>query len=135
MREHREHLAAFSGMPELIKQLAADGNSLFIVSSNSARNVRHFLRRHELEGCFVRVVGSAGFLGKARIVRNLQRRYRWASENCWMVGDEVTDMLAAKQAHCHGVAVTWGFADPADLKNLAEYVVTSPSELVSVLTD
>ena len=118
MRGYMPQLPAFAGMLELIRQLHSDGYRLYIVSSNSNRNVKIFLRQHNLTQCFTGVRGGAGFLGKASIVSRLLIRSKVKLEDAWYVGDEVTDIASAKAAGTKVVAVTWGFAEPGSLERL-----------------
>src|SRR4051812_36548159 len=48
MRKAIRHLDSFDGMPELIRKLHAEGHELFIVSTNSVRNLHSFLHRHKI---------------------------------------------------------------------------------------
>jgi phosphoglycolate phosphatase len=53
MREHLMDVQPFGGMPELIRALHSSGERMYIVSSNSARNIRNFLKTNELESYFI----------------------------------------------------------------------------------
>src|SRR5579875_1292550 len=52
------NLEVFKGLMEVIRKLHAEGHQLFIVSSNSVRNIRIFLRRHRLKEYFMEVYGG-----------------------------------------------------------------------------
>jgi phosphoglycolate phosphatase-like HAD superfamily hydrolase len=118
MREHMEDVRPFPGMEAVIKKLHADGYRLFIVSSNSTKNIRHFLRRHELAGYFTAVRGGAGVAGKSSLIQQLRLRHRLHKGATWYVGDETADVVAAARAGIRCLAVGWGFADPDKLRQL-----------------
>lgn len=118
MRAHMEDVRPFPGMEAVIKSLHADGYRLFIVSSNSTKNIRHFLRRHELAGYFKAVRGGAGVAGKSSLIQQLRLRHRLHKDATWYVGDETSDVVAAARAGIRCLAVGWGFADPDKLRQL-----------------
>lgn len=133
MRAHLMNVQPFGGMPEIIKALRANGDQLFIVSANSARNVRVFLRQNELEDCFKGIRGGAGVMGKISIIRQVLLRYRLPKAECWYVGDEAGDMVAAKVVGIRAVAVTWGFASADTLQDIADVCVRTPEALLEAL--
>lgn len=133
MREHLASVTPFAGMPEIIEQLHADGHRLFIVSANSNRNIRRFLKQHDLKKYITGIRGNAGILGKVAILRGLLRRYRISSQNCWYVGDEVSDMTVAKIVGVSALAVTWGFADRQALIKAADIYIDEPSEILNIV--
>lgn len=133
MRQNLMEVAPFAGMPELIRLLHADGNQLFIVSSNSARNVKTFLRTYQLEQCFVGIRGGAGIMGKVSIIRQLLVRYRLRRSQCRYVGDEIGDMVAAKAVGIRAIAVSWGFADAKLLAAAADDCANNTAMLAELL--
>ncbi len=114
MRAHMDDLRAFDGMTGVIEQLYGDGHRLFIVSSNSGRNIRRFLIKNSLSQYFYAVRGGAGLFGKDNIIRSLRVRYKLQGET-WYIGDETTDIRAAKAAKIKSAAVVWGFASREEL--------------------
>lgn len=118
MRAHMEHVTIFPGMEQVIHQLHADGVLLFIASSNSTRNLRHFLKHYRMSQYFTAVRGGAGFMGKRSLILQLLVRYRLPKAGTWYVGDEMSDVVAATAAGVPCLAVTWGFADPDKMRLL-----------------
>lgn len=133
MRRHLMNVQPFGGMPEIITTLKARGDRLFVVSANSARNVRIFLKHHQLDHCFDGIRGGAGVMGKVSIIRQVRARYRLPKAACWYVGDEVGDMVAAKAVGIRAVAVTWGFASADSLQTIADECVRTPEALLDIL--
>lgn len=133
MRTHMDDLKAFEGMEQAIKELDKRGHRLFIISSNSASNIKRFLIKNSMSVYFETVWGEAGILGKVNLIRTMKRRYKLHGDT-WYVGDEVRDVLSAKAAGVKCVAVTWGFEESKDLRLLnPEHIIDTPHDLVKVL--
>jgi phosphoglycolate phosphatase len=125
-----KRLQPFDGMAAVIKQLHGDGHKLFIVSSNSVQNIHDFLRHHKLQAYFSEVTGGIGLFGKAGALRRLLRKHRLKAEQAIYIGDELRDVEAAQSINLPVIAVTWGFARPADLAALRPTArANTPAEL------
>jgi len=134
MREHMEHVRPFPGMVDVIRQLHASGYELFIASSNSRHNIRHLLKREGIEDCIRAVHGGAGFTGKASLLRPILLRYKLSRQNTWCVGDETGDVVAAARVGLPCLAVGWGFADPAKLRQMEPAAFAEkPNEIPKLL--
>lgn len=132
MRQHMDNLRAFVGMTELIETLTDNGHKLYIVSSNSGRNIRRFLIKKSLSQHFYAVKGGAGIFGKDNIIKQIIRRYKVTGE-VFYVGDETTDIRAAKAAGVKSVAVTWGFADKAELASKEpDFLAMTPDDILKI---
>jgi phosphoglycolate phosphatase len=129
-----KQLEPFDDMVPVIQQLHADGHRLFVVSSNSRRNVRGFLSQHDLQGCFLEIVGNVGLFGKAGALRRLLKRHHLQPTEAMYIGDELRDVQAAQSINLPVIAVTWGFAQPADLSALQPTALTdSPNDLINII--
>jgi phosphoglycolate phosphatase len=132
MRAHMESVKAFDGMIEVVKRLKKDHNNLYIISSNSRKNIRSFLKRYQINDCFRSVWSGAGILGKIKMIRHLRRRFR-IKDDLWYVGDETVDVASAKMAGAKVIAVTWGFASLDALKQLEpDKIVSTPKQLLNI---
>jgi phosphoglycolate phosphatase len=130
------NLKPFVGMSEVIKKLHAEGHELFIVSSNSVRNIRIFLKHHHMQEYFIEIYGGVEIFGKATMFHQLLRDNNLKINQTISVGDEVRDIEAAQSIGMRAVAVTWGFAREVDLKNMKPTALTnSPKELLSILEE
>ncbi|HXR49702.1 MAG TPA: HAD-IA family hydrolase [Verrucomicrobiae bacterium] len=124
------------GVPETVRKLYAEGHQLFIMSSNSEKNIRLFLKQHHMLKEFVSIYGNVGLLSKAGVLRKIRRRNRLGSDTCWYVGDEVRDIEGAKLAGIKVIAVTWGFNTAELLRGHQPTVlVNAPTELLQVLEE
>ncbi len=123
----------FPGMEDVVIELAKAGHVLAVVSSNAEPTVREVLgpalcARFALFSC------SSSVFGKASKFRALRRRAGVATASVVAVGDETRDLDAAKAAGITGMAVEWGYNDPALLRDLApERTAASPGDLLSML--
>lgn len=129
-----KQLQPVKGMPDVINALHAEGHELFIVTSNTVKNVHKFLHRRELQTYFVEVYGGISLFGKAPALRRLLREHYFHLDNAIYIGDELRDIEAAKFLKLRVVAVSWGFARRSDLESRRpDAIVESPDELLSFL--
>ncbi|MGH7194718.1 MAG: HAD-IA family hydrolase, partial [Candidatus Saccharimonadales bacterium] len=110
------NIGPFDGMTDMLRELHAERHGLFILSTNTTRNINKFLRRHKLDGYFDEVYGGVGMFGKTPALRRLLREQHIDTGKAVYVGDEVRDVMAAQALGVRAIAVTWGFARSEDLK-------------------
>lgn len=139
-RKKMEHgmnkMQPFDGMPELIRKVHAEGHELFIVSSNTVRNIHKFLHHHHMHTYFLEVYGGVSVFGKAPALRKLFKDQNIETKDAIYVGDELRDIQACKAVDLRIVAVTWGFASVDELRaQNPTAIVNSPSELLAFLED
>ncbi len=130
------HFDVFAGMPRVIKKLHAEGHELFILSSNSVRNMHKFLHHRLLHPYFLEIYGGVALFGKASALRRLLNEHQLEMSNAVYVGDELRDVEAARSIGLRAVAVTWGFAQGSNLKASAPMAVAdTPAELMQILEE
>jgi len=121
------------GMGTALQSLHSRGWILGIVTSNSTRNVRAFLRHHRMESWFSIVHSESSLLGKSRILRRLIHQHQW--HQVVYVGDETRDVTAAKTIGIPVIAVGWGFNTAVALEGAApQALALTPDELVRILS-
>lgn len=131
-----KNLEPFAGMPEVIKKLHAEGHELFVVSSNSLRNMRQFLHHYDLHRYFLEMYGSVGMFSKGPALRRLLKEQELDVIAAIYIGDELRDVEAAQSIGLRVIAVTWGFAWPANLEAQHPTAVAHrPAELVKILEE
>jgi phosphoglycolate phosphatase len=136
MRQAIKKLHAFDGMPELIRKLHAEGHELFILSTNSIRNLRHFTQQQKIRKYFLEIYGGVGMFGKAPALRRLLKEQNLDIGRAVYVGDELRDVEAAKAIGLRAVAVTWGFASRDNLKAAQPAALAdTPAELMKILEE
>jgi phosphoglycolate phosphatase len=114
MRENIERIRLFGGVDAMLRQLAARGVRLAIVSSNAEENVRAVLGADNA-ALICHFECGASIFGKRARIRRVLRRTGIPSADTIYVGDQVTDLLAAGGEKVAFGAVTWGYGTAASL--------------------
>lgn len=123
----------FPALVPVLAELHKRGHRLFVLSSNSADNVQAFFDAHDMGSDFERIYGGAGLFNKAGKLRQIIREHRWQASDCWYVGDEVRDVIAARQAGLRCAAVTWGFNLEKVLADAQpDVIITKPRQLLKL---
>lgn len=136
MEPHIKDLEPFKGMPEVIKKLHAEGHELFIISSNTVRNMRTFLRKQHLRTSFLQINGGVVVFGKGPALKQLLKDQHLELDDSVYVGDELRDIQAAQSVGMRVVAVTWGFASRKNLKDAKpNWLADTPEELLRILEE
>lgn len=134
MASQLESIVLIQGMDEVIKTLHANGYTLYVISSNSKKNVSGFLRHHNLEVYFKDIKGAAGLFGKANIITRLLKHNHVQPTAAYYIGDEARDIEAAHKAGVHAIAVSWGYNNIEVLSHhQPEKLVFDPSEILEML--
>jgi phosphoglycolate phosphatase len=127
-------LQLVDGMREALLDINQQNYHLGIVTSNSRQNVESFLHLKELHHLFEFIYGGQVLSGKARVLKNLARLNRAKSKQLMFVGDEVSDVKAAKQVGLANIAVSWGFNDREVLvKSAPDTLVDHPEQLLTAI--
>jgi phosphoglycolate phosphatase len=130
MRAKMPEVDAFHGMPEAIKALHDAGHDLYIMSSNSAQNIELFLERYKMNQEFIKISGSVGLFGKARVLKKIIKQNSLDQSDTFYVGDEVRDIEAAKRAGIRIISVAWGYNNEAVLvAHQPDFMVRKPLEI------
>lgn len=123
MKVRMDEVGIIPGLAEALKVLQKK-YTLFVLSANSASNVRIFLRRFGIEGCFSDVYGGVGPFRKASALGRLTHQKGLHAVDTWYVGDEAWDVRAARRVGMKSVAVTWGY------NNIRQLNLSHPDALV-----
>src|SRR5690606_33788539 len=135
MAQYIDQIPIFKEMDDLLRALYANGNQLFIISSNSDININHFLDRYNLKQYITKVYGGAGVFGKTPLLKRAIKEYNIETERCWYIGDEVRDIKAARRAGIQAIAVTWGYNNAEILyKQKPTKVAFTPEDIRKVLS-
>ncbi len=133
--EQKSAPAIFAGLGDVIHHLSAH-HAIAIVTTNSSQNVNAFLAEHGLEGLVRAVYGVDVPGSKAQKICMARDRLCGSGkqEPVFMVGDSLSDVLAAKEASVASVAVTWGHQSLESLlRGKPDHVVSSPQDLVAIV--
>jgi phosphoglycolate phosphatase len=108
MAKDINQIALFDGTDLLLEKLAGRGVTLSIVSANRSANVRQILGPRN--GAYIHHFAcGAAFLGKQFKIRQLVRRSSFDSPQHLLIGDQISDLLAARAENIRFGAVSWGF--------------------------
>jgi len=136
MRHWMHNVQPFPGMPEVIAKAHAEGHELFVVSSNSVKNVRKFLHERQLQSYFLEMYGGIGLLSKSPTLRSLLREHNLTLKDSVYIGDELRDIEAAQALGMRVIAVSWGFARHQDLAAARPTaLVQTPAELLQLIEE
>lgn len=121
-----------TNMDKVIEKLSKR-NNLAIVTSNSEKNVKKFLRRHHLQEYFNEIY-SGSYFGKERKILKIIQNHNWKKSETVYVGDEVRDMEAGKKAGLKTYGVAWGFELPKLLQKAgATKIFKNPHDLTTLV--
>ena len=136
MSKQMTHIAVHRGIPETVRKLQAEGHQLFIVSSNSEKNIRIFLDKHAMTNEFVSIYGNVGLLGKARILKKVLHKNSLDPQDTWYVGDEVRDIVGAFNADLKIMSASWGFNTAEILAaHNPTVLIKTPNEIITTLEE
>jgi len=124
--------AIFAGLAEVLRKLA-ESLVLVVVTGNTERNVRAFLKEHGLDGCFRAVYGLDMPGSKVEKILMAKNQSAADDEIVYMVGDSLSDVRAAKEADVKSIAVSWGHQSVERLiGTVPDHVVHFPKELMEI---
>jgi phosphoglycolate phosphatase-like HAD superfamily hydrolase len=127
-------IKTFEGINNVLAELHQRGYTMYIMSTNSNKNISSFLSTHGLSSYFNNVYGNIGLFNKARALRKIIVKNKMQPEDIIYVGDEIRDIEAAKSVNVPVVAVSWGYNDPELLaKKAPTVVVHNSNQLFKVL--
>jgi phosphoglycolate phosphatase len=134
MTKRLAEVQPFPGMADVLATLHKQGYQLFILSSNSEKNIGRFLQDHALNRYFVRTYSGVGLLGKSRALRHILKQNHLQATDAIYVGDEARDIEGSKRVGMDCVAVGWGYNAPELLAAHApRAVVVTPEALLESL--
>ncbi len=132
MRARIHEIQPIAGVPEVLRELHAQGRRLGIVTSNSEENVGIFLKNHDLD-FFEFVRSSSRLLGKAREIKQAMKKQGFGPADVLFVGDETRDIEACRRAGIRCAAVSWGYNSRRSLEAQKPHcILDEPAELLGV---
>ncbi len=127
--------AIFDGLGEVIQRLAVN-HKIAIVTSNSSQNVNAFLQKHGLTDCVHAIYGVDTPGSKAQKIMMARENLSAGAprDSVFMVGDSLSDMLAAREAGVSSIAVAWGHQSLEQMRRgNPGAVVHTPRELLEAI--
>ena len=115
MSKHLNEVPLFPGVHQVLTELHEANCTLAVVSSNSEANVRAVLG-NELCRYISSFDCGVSLFGKTKKIKKVVKSLSKGDDQTIIyVGDEVRDILAAKQADVLSAAVTWGYTNSGRL--------------------
>lgn len=108
MKQNAAGIALFEGVGEALRHLADNGVCLSIVSSNSRENIDRVLGP-DIAKLIRHVECGMSIFGKQARIQRLMRKADVAGNEAIYIGDQTTDMEAARKAGVACGAVSWGY--------------------------
>ena len=127
--------AIFAGLSPVIQRLSVN-HSMAVVTTNLSQNVHAFLAKHGLGKGIQAVYGVDSPGSKAQKISTARDRFFEHKKDApvFMVGDSLSDVLAAKEASVASVAVTWGHQGVEKLlSGHPDHVINSPHNLIEII--
>jgi phosphoglycolate phosphatase len=117
------------GIGEILVRLVKDGHRIGIVTTGSKENVEAFLKNNNFKR-FEFIYAGKRFFGKGKILKRLLKKHGLSAAEVVYVGDQTSDIEAARQAGIKVVAVGWGFNSETILRQSnPDVFVNNPDEL------
>lgn len=117
-----DQIELFEGVDELFQRLTRLGVILAIVSSNSSQNIRRVLGAQNA-ACVSYYECGVSLRGKAAKIKKVLWQSRVKPSEAILIGDEIRDSEAARQAQVAFGAVAWGYTRIEALQAQAPSVV------------
>ena len=129
-------MQVYAGVPEMLKQLKADGFDLALASAKPESQLLRIVDKQQLRSLFNGAYGASND-EKTRISKTDILAYAIASQHAHedssvMIGDRFTDMEGGRNNQVHTLGVTYGFGDAAELQKAgADMIVDTPAAIVT----
>ncbi|MFO7887596.1 MAG: HAD-IA family hydrolase [Eubacteriales bacterium] len=118
--------------PQIIRGIKESGYTVGIITSNSKKNVRKFLKNKDFQ--YFEFVYNSGLAGKERKIKKVMRKWKLSNEEILYVGDEIRDIKASHNMKVHIASVDWGYNTRESLeRNNPDYIIENPKELLEIL--
>jgi phosphoglycolate phosphatase len=134
--DHDEPL--FEGTVELLEKLDAANIQMAVATGKSLRGLKAVIDLHGLHKYFTSLQTPDHNPGKPhpQMLEKAMAMVGADPGNTFMVGDTSFDMMLARNAGCHGVGVSWGYHDEAELRRTgADHMIDRFSALFPIVTD
>lgn len=134
LQKRMHEVVVFTGLEDVVRDLAKNDYELYVVSSNSATIINNFLSDKKLKSYFKKVYGNVGIFSKAQALKKVVRRQGFSLSEAIYIGDEVRDIEAAKKIGMPIISVTWGYNGKQILEShQPNYVADKPAEIFTII--
>ena len=134
MQTRIDEIKPFQGIDAVLRELSHKNCKVYILSSNSNKNIEFFLNKYGLAKYVNGIYGRVGLFGKARVLAKMIAKHKMNNDETYYIGDELRDIEASKKVHIKIIAVSWGFNSKSVLRSLnPDYIVDQPSEILKIV--
>ncbi len=134
MLKRIDEIKPFNGIQDLFQEIKNKDYQIYIMSSNSEKNIDMFLRKYNLKKYINKTYGSVGILNKARNLNKIISRNNLDRSKVYYIGDEPRDIEASKKVNIRIISVSWGFNSKEMLKaHSPDYIVNKPQEILTII--
>lgn len=105
LSERSDELKVLPEAPELIKKLNDAGYELGILTSNSLKTVKSFLKKYQLDSFFTFLRTDVSLFGKKKA---LAKAKKVINKKIVYIGDELRDIEACRKNDIPIVSIPWG---------------------------
>ncbi|MGO1296066.1 MAG: phosphoglycolate phosphatase [Vibrio sp.] len=128
----------YPNVRETLHALHQAGYILAIVTNKPSQFVPDILAQHDIDGFFSEVLGGDAFTEKKpnpMPLNYLLDKYQVTAQQMLMVGDSKNDILAAKNAGCTSLGLTYGYNHGEPIQqSQPTYVADDVSKLCEILS-
>ncbi len=130
----------YSGVPEALDALSANGVRLFVATSKNERDARRILEHFQLAARFEAIHGAGpdgGRADKTELLAHVLASHalRPGEDRVAMIGDRKYDAIGARNVGVAAVGALWGYGDEAELRDAgADPIVASPGGVPDAVT-
>ena len=127
------HTKPYSGVPELISTLSAQGYKLAVASNKIQAGAEKLIQKFFPDTDFVAVMGNSPLYPlkpDAALVEYIMDKAGTDRAHTVMVGDSGTDIQTARNAGIPVIAVSWGFRPRHEL-TVADYIADDTSQVIA----
>ena len=133
MQNHMHEISIFDGVDTMLRELSEKQAILAILSSNASTVVEHVLSLTHV-GRFRHIECGSSLFGKASRIRRILDITGIAACDALLIGDEIRDIEAARQAKIPFGAVAWGYTRlDVLLQHDVQHVFLRPEAVASEL--
>jgi phosphoglycolate phosphatase len=128
-----QHTRCYDGIPELLKELSAEGHRLAMLTNKPAKISTDIVVALGLGGYFFRVYGGDSLFAKKPDPEGIRLLMDEAGEpagSTLMVGDSAVDVQTARNAGVRCCGVNWGIQPESFELNPPDFLIQSPRELL-----
>lgn len=138
-RNLTHHTQPYEGIPDLLRQLRAEGIDIAVASNKYQQAVERLISHYFGAEQWAAVRGQKeGVPVKPdpSIVFGILAECPTPKQQVLYVGDSGVDMVTARRAGVTSVGVTWGFRPEQELRdNYADHIVRSPESILQLAID